>query len=33
MQIALIAALARNRAIGVGGQLPWHLPDDLAHFK
>ena len=33
MQIALIAALARNRAIGVDGRLPWHLPDDLAHFK
>jgi dihydrofolate reductase len=33
VEIALIAALARNRVIGVGGQLPWHLPDDLAHFK
>jgi dihydrofolate reductase len=33
VEIALIAALARNRAIGRRGALPWHLPDDLAHFK
>ena len=32
-QIALIAALDRNRAIGLGGKLPWHLPDDLKRFK
>lgn len=31
--IALIAALDRNKAIGFDNQLPWHLPDDLAHFK
>ena len=32
-RIALIAALDRNKAIGFDNQLPWHLPDDLAHFK
>lgn len=32
-RITLIAALARNRAIGRGGQLPWHLPRELKHFK
>ena len=29
----MIAALDRNRGIGHGNQLPWHLPDDLKHFK
>jgi dihydrofolate reductase len=33
MQLALIAAMARNRAIGYKGQLPWRLPDDLRRFK
>lgn len=31
--ITLIAALDRNRAIGRGGTMPWHLPDDLKRFK
>ncbi len=25
--------MARNRAIGRNGALPWHLPEDLARFK
>lgn len=33
MDIALIAALDRNRAIGRAGAMPWHLPDDLKRFK
>jgi dihydrofolate reductase len=33
MQINLIWAQARNRVIGNKGRMPWHLPEDLAHFK
>lgn len=28
-----MCALDRARAIGRGGELPWHLPDDLRRFK
>ena len=31
--IALVAAVDRQRAIGRGGELPWHLPEDLKRFK
>lgn len=31
--ITLIAAMDRNRAIGRGNALPWHLPEDLKRFK
>ena len=33
MQLGVIYARARNGIIGVKGDLPWHLPEDLAHFK
>ena len=33
MDISLVAALDRNFAIGRGGAMPWHLPDDLKRFK
>lgn len=29
----MIAAMAKNRVIGVDNQMPWHLPADLGHFK
>jgi dihydrofolate reductase len=31
--ISLIAAMAKNRAIGKDNKIPWHLPEDLKHFK
>ena len=33
IRITLVAALGRNRAIGLNGRLPWRLPGDLAHFR
>jgi dihydrofolate reductase len=33
MQISMISALAKNRAIGKRNALPWYLPADLKHFK
>ena len=33
MELKLIYARSRNGVIGRDGQLPWHLPADLAHFK
>lgn len=33
VEIALIAAVAQNRVIGANGDLPWHIPEDLAHFR
>ena len=31
--IVLIAAMGENRVIGVDGNLPWHIAEDLARFK
>ncbi|MFM7555501.1 MAG: dihydrofolate reductase, partial [Verrucomicrobiota bacterium] len=37
MQVKLIWAQARDAqgrpVIGLEGKMPWHLPEDLAHFK
>ena len=32
-QLHLIFARAANGVIGAHGTLPWHLPEDMAHFK
>jgi len=32
-KITLIAAMAHNLAIGLNGEMPWHLPAELKHFK
>ncbi|WP_216379231.1 dihydrofolate reductase [Arcanobacterium phocae] len=33
MKIGAIWAQARNGAIGKNGDIPWHLPEDLARFR
>ena len=33
MDITLIAALGKNRVIGHGSRIPWHLPEDFKWFK
>lgn len=31
--ISMIAAMSHNNVIGKDGDMPWHLPNDLRHFK
>jgi dihydrofolate reductase len=31
--VSIVVAVAANGVIGRGNRLPWHLPEDLAHFK
>ena len=31
--VSVIAAVADNNAIGLDNGLPWHLPEDLKHFR
>jgi dihydrofolate reductase len=33
MRVSMIAALDEKGGIGMGGRLPWRLPDDLKRFK
>lgn len=32
-RLSLIVAMARNRVIGAGNRIPWHLPAELKLFK
>lgn len=31
--LSIIVATDKKNGIGIKNQLPWHLPEDLAHFK
>lgn len=31
--LTLVVAMARGRVIGTDNAMPWHLPEDLKHFK
>ena len=31
--ITLVAAMNNKNTIGLNGQMPWHKPEDLKHFK
>tara|TARA_B100001142_G_scaffold135340_1_gene136850 strand:- start:500 stop:1042 length:543 start_codon:yes stop_codon:yes gene_type:complete len=33
MSINIIAAMAKNRVIGINNQIPWYIPNDLKYFK
>jgi dihydrofolate reductase len=31
--LTIVVAMNKERVIGVDNQLPWHIPEDLQHFK
>ena len=33
VKVVQIAAISRNNCIGIKGEMPWHLPEDLKYFK
>ena len=32
-KVAAVVAMDQSRVIGLRGSLPWHIPEDLAHFR
>ena len=33
MDLTIIAAVSENNVIGIGGGIPWKIPEDMDHFK
>lgn len=33
LRVVAVVAMARNRVIGAGGTMPWHLPSELKRFR
>jgi len=33
MKISMVVAMGKNRVIGIGSSIPWHIPGDIQHFK
>jgi dihydrofolate reductase len=31
--ISLVAAMSKNRVIGLNNKMPWHIPEELQNFK
>ena len=31
--LALVVAMTKDRVIGLDGGMPWHIPEDLRHFR
>jgi dihydrofolate reductase len=32
-RVVMVAAVARNGVIGLAGDIPWHIPEDMRHFR
>lgn len=33
VELSLVAAVDQRNLLAVGGRIPWHLPDDILHFR
>jgi len=33
LPLALVVAMTPDRVIGLNGDMPWHIPEDLKHFR
>ncbi|MGA1301194.1 MAG: dihydrofolate reductase, partial [Burkholderiaceae bacterium] len=33
MRLVAVVAMGQNQCIGLDNRMPWHIPEDLAHFK